>query len=1291
MKKQFLQRTTSLLAAGTLLLTGLLAGPAAYAEAPAPAVDPPAQTSIPAEEPAPAAAEGRAIACISTVGLNAAEKSGGGLSWEPQMELTSEGVASELAENEALSDTANAMGGEAALGGQRLVLVTSDTLSTAELIARLEARGDVLFAEEDAVVTLSGAEQATPERALADAARVLSDEAPAASPAPAPTEQAAPAALMQTAEDAAEQATDAAQATAAARIPDYTQYQWALHNDGSISGSKPGADIGNTDGLKGSDEVIIAVMDGAIDHEHPDLADQMIDLREYGSIMEDTGCGRYGYDATGPNTPDSPAAASVHGTHCAGVIGAEGITGGTAGAMENVTLLSVDAFGDTESSYTSSILRGYGWLSAAKSKYKVNIRACNCSFGGDHFSMAERMGIRALVQNDIIPVYSSGNDNVDIGMNASTVAYTKAPGALWVNAINAMGEKTVISNYSKPLTDIFAPGGGIFSTVSIKNSLFNAFTAAPQGKTIVYEGFEDDQTLEPDVNGGFDFCWYDTNADNRCGAPVEIGGNHFIGEKSLSVPGDDQAESVIISRPVDLSDKVTPGQPLYLGMTVYAMDSYTSFVNAAVRGRDGTWLYLEGNYLAAAYGGEWSTAYNLGDQLLPSDTDYANFQMALIVSMMGGGTQTCIDSVGIGAGTEPYATLSGTSMAAPYVTGAFGLLCASHPQESGRRISARLEGGAVKSDAFSELCLSGGMLNVHKADTDPDPVLQECQAEGDQITLEGWFIGPGGSVTVGGQPAKILSWQEDTETTPGEIVVEKPAAVTGSPLEVVMTDAQGCTAGNYLYVPAQDTTFTDLPLPQDDTYLRVEEAQLFAGDGALYMLGTVAGEGSQALQHLWQYDPKQASWQYIKGATLDSTAKAQFGSAVVYQGELYVNGNVPCADGTISRLAKYDRVLGGWAAVPAPDGLSADTVLERCGQKLLAIGGSDADGNFIDAISVFTPGETTLQKIGAAPEALSYPNIAISGDTLITYGGSDFEYTGIENTDIFLTDLKTGASRTIAAPPADAGQQSGYDIVETLNGALLIGSVYTGDGGYTDCWSLEPAAGTWTPAGKMLSSTKSGFVSAARCGNTLYAWAYNIQTPTRQIFRATPDEARKALYDGATAAIQAAETAIDANAGNQRQAYDAAVKAVAALEEEFRPDFAAAMAGLKAKLDANTAAPPDKIVAFVTRLYKVCLEREPEAAGLNGWVKQLKTGGKTGRDVAFGFVFSDEFQSKKTGNAEFVKRLYRAFMGREAEPAGLTGWTAKLDGGMTRLQVFEGFAGSDEFTKICQNYGIARG
>ena len=114
--------------------------------------------------------------------------------------------------------------------------------------------------------------------------------------------------------------------------------------------------------------------------------------------------------------------------------------------------------------------------------------------------------------------------------------------------------------------------------------------------------------------------------------------------------------------------------------------------------------------------------------------------------------------------------------------------------------------------------------------------------------------------------------------------------------------------------------------------------------------------------------------------------------------------------------------------------------------------------------------------------------------------------------------------------------------------------------------------------------------------------------------------------------------------------------------------------------------------AFIERLYKICLGRDGSADEIRGWTSLLWDHSKTGRDAAFGFVFSEEFTGKKYGNTDFVKQLYRALMGREFDAGGLAVWVAALDSGkQTRQQVFDGFAASDEFTKLCQKNGIVRG
>lgn len=116
------------------------------------------------------------------------------------------------------------------------------------------------------------------------------------------------------------------------------------------------------------------------------------------------------------------------------------------------------------------------------------------------------------------------------------------------------------------------------------------------------------------------------------------------------------------------------------------------------------------------------------------------------------------------------------------------------------------------------------------------------------------------------------------------------------------------------------------------------------------------------------------------------------------------------------------------------------------------------------------------------------------------------------------------------------------------------------------------------------------------------------------------------------------------------------------------------------------------VEGFVTRLYSVCLGRTPDTTGLNNWMGVLTSRQQSGRDVAYGFVFSAEFTNKNYNNTDFVKQLYRAFMGREYDQGGLNGWVGALDSGsMSRVQVFDGFAYSAEFGNICTSYGINRG
>ena len=115
----------------------------------------------------------------------------------------------------------------------------------------------------------------------------------------------------------------------------------------------------------------------------------------------------------------------------------------------------------------------------------------------------------------------------------------------------------------------------------------------------------------------------------------------------------------------------------------------------------------------------------------------------------------------------------------------------------------------------------------------------------------------------------------------------------------------------------------------------------------------------------------------------------------------------------------------------------------------------------------------------------------------------------------------------------------------------------------------------------------------------------------------------------------------------------------------------------------------DPVEEFVARLYRVCLDREPEAAGQAWWVARLKAKQETGGSCAWGFFDSTEFKNHNYGNAAFLDHAYLAFFDRKADAGGKNWWLGEMKKGVTRKQVIlNGFAVSNEWKALCKSYGI---
>ena len=113
--------------------------------------------------------------------------------------------------------------------------------------------------------------------------------------------------------------------------------------------------------------------------------------------------------------------------------------------------------------------------------------------------------------------------------------------------------------------------------------------------------------------------------------------------------------------------------------------------------------------------------------------------------------------------------------------------------------------------------------------------------------------------------------------------------------------------------------------------------------------------------------------------------------------------------------------------------------------------------------------------------------------------------------------------------------------------------------------------------------------------------------------------------------------------------------------------------------------------AFVKRLYRTGLGREPDAEGLAFWMDVLTTGECSGVQIAYEFLTSQEIQNKNLSSEEYLEKLYNALMDRKSDPTGLAYWKNCMEKGSSKTVVLRQFLLSEEFLKVCTLYGIKRG
>ncbi|WP_426039462.1 DUF4214 domain-containing protein [Brevundimonas sp. DC300-4] len=101
--------------------------------------------------------------------------------------------------------------------------------------------------------------------------------------------------------------------------------------------------------------------------------------------------------------------------------------------------------------------------------------------------------------------------------------------------------------------------------------------------------------------------------------------------------------------------------------------------------------------------------------------------------------------------------------------------------------------------------------------------------------------------------------------------------------------------------------------------------------------------------------------------------------------------------------------------------------------------------------------------------------------------------------------------------------------------------------------------------------------------------------------------------------------------------------------------------------------------AQVMRLYDAALDRGGDPGGLESLLDRLERG-ETLLSLASAFLTSPEFQQRygALNNQAFIEQMYRFCLNRNGDPAGIQTWTDRLNSGTTRAEMLVIFSESQE-------------
>ena len=488
--------------------------------------------------------------------------------------------------------------------------------------------------------------------------------------------------------------------------PGYSQ-QWGLNNTGQTGGT-PGADIhaqNAWDITKGSNGIIVAVVDTGVVYDHPDLAGNTwvnsVELNGLPGVDDDNN--GFVDDINGwdfINNDGNPVDYNQHGTHVSGIVAARGNNGiGGSGVMWSAQIMPVRFLGITGS---GDVARG-----AEAIEYAVDngARIINTSWGGSDYSATLYNAIEYARQKNVLVVAAAGNEESNNDTDPFYPASFNLANIISVAASDQNDSLAFFSNYGAASVHLAAPGVTIYSSVPIF-----AYGDPVTIYSVNFDSASGDLPLLGWSRGGANSTWAIT-------AGTGVGGTNSL---------EDSPGANYVSNTNSWAGYMTP-------ISSVKNNRYRLSFQWKGRVDRNTDDYFYMNY--SQDGKIWDSADfrdGINPDFVPDFTDELTsaaetfdsfyFGFGLQSDFIGNYDGVYIDDVvfkrqamSIDGYTYESDGWSGTSMAAPFVSGVAGLIWSVNPSLSYAQVKDIILSSVDKKPSFTGKTISGGRVNAYAA------------------------------------------------------------------------------------------------------------------------------------------------------------------------------------------------------------------------------------------------------------------------------------------------------------------------------------------------------------------------------------------------------------------------------------------------------------------------------------------------------------------------------------------------------------------------------------------------